>query len=272
MNQTTIKKSITLKGIGIHTGKKVSLKISPLEEDQGIIFKRSKNIVLNVSNIVDTTRAITLGKKENSITTIEHLVASIYMSGITNLLIEVDNEEIPALDGSSLLFIKALEKAGIRRQSRPARVIKIKKPLFIIEKDKYIGVLPSDQFGITYHINFPHPDLQNRIINLPCIDQKVFKSQIAGARTFGFMREVESLMKKGLALGGSMKNAVVLTEDGYLNKRLRFKDECLRHKVLDLVGCLGILGIPVKGHFLAYRSGHTLDLELVKKIAAIYKI
>jgi len=266
MNQKTIKKEISFSGIGIHTGKIINVCLKPLPENYGIIFKRNKSIKLDISNITNMKRAITIGKYKNRIMTIEHLLATIFMYGITNILIEVDNEEIPVLDGSAVKFIQILKKAGIKNQNKKIKPIKIKKPLFILKNDSFITALPSRCFGITYHINFPHPDLNNRVISFEKIDFRVFRKEIAPARTFGFYKEVNDLLKQGFARGGSLDNAVVLTDNGYLNKKLRFKDECLRHKVLDLIGSIAILGRPVIAHFIAYRSGHSLDIEMIKKI------
>ncbi len=269
MNQKTIKKSINFSGVGIHTGKNTKVILHPLSEDSGIIFKRTKKVKLDISNITDVKRAISIGNGKNIIRTIEHLIAAIFISGITNILIEVDNEEIPIFDGSAKHFLKLIEKAGIKEQKKPVSLIKISDPIFVINNDKFIGVIPSQHFGITYHINFPHPDLNNKVINFDKIDYKIFKREIAPARTFGFYKEVQDLLNRGFARGGSLYNTVVLTETGYLNKRCRFKDECLRHKVLDLIGCIGILGVPIIGHFIAYRSGHSLDFKLIKKIASL---
>ncbi len=266
MKQKTIKKSIEFSGLGIHTGAISKIKLKPLPENSGIIFKRYKKIKLNITSISNTNRAITIGKKNNSIITIEHLIASLYMMGISNILIETVGPEIPALDGSAKKFLKLIEHAGIVEQPAPQNEIIIKKPIYVLKKDKYIAVLPSKTFDITYHINFEHPKLKNQFIHFTNITYQTFKKEIADARTFGFYEEVKDLLSRGLAKGGNLKNAVVLTKDGYLNKKLRFKNECIRHKVLDLIGCISILNAPIKGHFIAYRSGHNLDYELIKKI------
>lgn len=266
MIQKTIKKEISFSGIGIHTGKIINVCLTPLPEDSGIIFKRNRTIKLDISNITNVKRAITIGRDKNRIMTIEHLLATIFMCGITNILINVDDGEIPVLDGSALKFIQILKKAGIKEQNRRIKPIKIKKTIVILRNDRFIAVLPSRYFGITYHINFPHPELSNRFISFERIDFRTFKREIAPARTFGFYKEVKDLLRQGFARGGSLDNAVVLTDNGYLNKKLRFRDECLRHKVLDLIGSIAILGRPIIAHFIAYRSGHSLDIEMIKEI------
>jgi len=272
MYQMTIKKYIEFKGIGIHTGNLTIVKLFPAPENSGIkfIYKDNIEIPLSVENILNTERSITIGNKNIQIHTIEHLIAAIYMSGISNLIINVNNNEIPILDGSSYQFLKILKKAGIKKQNQKLRLIEIKDLEFISKDDKFVACVPYNKFGILYYINFLHPMLKNKFIFLSDITFKFFKKNIAPARTFGFYNEIKNLLDKGLARGGSLKNAVVFTDSYFLNKKLRFEDEPLRHKILDLIGAISILNKPVKGLFIAYRSGHSLDFELIKRIILKY--
>ncbi|MBU1077494.1 MAG: UDP-3-O-acyl-N-acetylglucosamine deacetylase [Spirochaetes bacterium] len=273
MFQKTIKKIISFYGIGLHTGKQVTLSFHPAPAGSGIIFEIQNNkIELSISNIPKTLRSISIGKSSNTIMTIEHLAASLYMLGITNLIIRIDGTEIPALDGSALSFVKLLKKAHPLIQNSPIQPLFISHIIKIEEKDRFIIALPSHELKITYHINFPHPSLRHRVIHFNHIDEKVFIKKIAPARTFGFLNEVDSLIKKGLALGGDLNNAVVLADTGYVNKKLRFKDECIRHKVLDFIGALALLNRPVRGHFIVYRSGHDLDIRFIKKLKQDKKV
>ena len=267
MIQKTIKKSISFSGTGLHTGNKIKITLKKAPEDHGIIFLyNNEKIPFNINHIAHTIRSITIGKKKKQIMTIEHLMASIYMEGITNLNIEIDHNEIPAMDGSAKQFLNIIKKCGIKTQKKKVPVLKITKPVQLIDKDKFIVALPSDQLKITYGVDFPHPELKNKTIYFQKITLPVFKKDIAPARTFGFEKEVNSLLKKGLALGGNLKNAVVLTENGYLNKKLRFKDECIRHKVLDFIGALAFINKPIRAHFIIYKSGHKFDLQFIKKL------
>ncbi len=267
MFQRTIKKSISFSGIGLHTGKKTGIIFKPVPVNTGIIFILKNNkIKLAAKNIIYTTRSMTIGNKETTIMTVEHLAASLYMSGITNLYVEIDNNEIPAMDGSALSFLKLIKKCGIVNQDKPIKKKFLTRPVKLIQEDKLIIALPSDRLRITYGIDFDHPDLKNQSIHFDDLTPEIFKKQIAPARTFGFQKEVDSLYKKGLALGGSLKNAVVLTDKGYLNKKLRFKDECIRHKVLDFIGALAFLNQLIDAHYMVYRSGHKFDIQFIKKL------
>ncbi len=267
MFQKTIKKIISFSGIGLHSGKKTNVLLQPSPINTGIIFQFKKiKIPLSIENVTDTVRSINISKKEINIITIEHLIASLYMLGITNLIINIDNNEIPSMDGSAAPFIKLIKKAGIHTQNKPLHLIFLKKPVKFIQKNKFIIALPSHELKITYHINFPHPVLRNQSIFFDKINEKTFIKHIAPARTFGFLNEVESLLKKGLALGGNLNNAVVLTETGLVNKKLRFKNECIRHKILDFIAALSFLHSPICAHFLIYKSGHKLDIQFVKKL------
>ncbi len=198
--------------------------------------------------------------------TIEHLSAALYMLGITNLFININNNEIPALDGSSKAFTKLFYKSGIYLQKKPIHLSFLKKNISVYDGEKFIIGLPSHKLKITYNINFPHPKLRHKTIFFNNINENVFKKEIGPARTFGFLNEVNDLLKKKLGLGGTLKNTVILTETGYVNNKLRFKDECIRHKVLDFIGALALVNRPVHAHFIIYKSGHKLDVKFMKKL------
>lgn len=267
MFQKTIKRAVSFSGIGLHTGKKTSVTLEPAMENTGVVFNYNDSLInVTVNNIYNTTRSIGIRSKNINITTVEHLLAAIYMCGITNLIIKIDNKEVPALDGSAGQFLKLIIKAGFINQDKQVKPIILSSPIGLIEENKIIMAMPCDRLKITYSIDFKHPDLHDKSIHFDKVDLNIFQKNIAPARTFGFYKEVSSLLKKGLVKGGNLKNAVVLTDDGYLNKKLRFPDECIRHKVLDFIGALAFLNRPVIAHFFIYKSGHEFDLKFIKKI------
>jgi len=267
MIQKTIKNPVSFSGIGLHTGKVINVSLSPAPENTGIVFiVKNKKIKAELKNVCHTSRAIVLGSGKTTVSTVEHFLASLYIKGIFNILITLNEGEIPAMDGSALRFLDILKKCGISRQKKAIPVLKLKRPFTLSDKDKLIMALPSEQLKISYNIDFDHPFLRNQTIHFEKIDQKIFTDKIAPARTFGFKKEVDTLLKKGLARGGSLKNALVLTKQGYMNKNLRFQDECIRHKVLDFIGALALLNQPIQGQFRIFRSGHGFDIKFLKKI------
>ncbi len=266
----TIKNATVINGIGLHSGKNVVLRLFPAEENTGLIFRTNKSgraseIKVALENVVDTSNAVTLGDGFNAIQTVEHLLAALYTLGITDLIMEIDAIEIPILDGSSLPFIEAIESIGFIEFKTELEPIIVKNPMWVVDGDKYLVVLPSDELKVSYNIDFKHPLLTGQSYTTK-LDSEILRRDILPARTFGFLRDVEALQAKGLALGGSIDNAVVLTDDGYLNENLRFENECVRHKILDLIGDLSIVGRPIVGHFLASKAGHALDVSLGKFI------
>jgi len=267
MYQASIKKSISFSGVGLHTGLKVQVTIKPAPVNSGIVFliKNSK-IKLSPDNVTDTTRSVSIGRGKHVIRTVEHLSAALFSLGINNLFIEMNEPELPALDGSALGYLKQLLKSGAHTQKAAVKPFYLTRSVSLFEKDSFIMGLPSDRLKITCGIDFDHPDLKEQSIHFSSLSLGTFKKEIGPARTFGFEKEVKALYKRGLALGGTLNNAVVLTEKGYLNKRLRFKDECIRHKVLDFIGMLGTLNCPVHAHFIVYKSSHRMDLKYIKKL------
>lgn len=271
MYQNTIKKSVELIGIGLHKGSPVKLKIEPLESNSGIVFYRSDvdiSIPLTPQNVVDTKMATVIGKDGYVISTIEHLLSAVYAYGIDNLKIIVDADEIPVMDGSSASFCMLLDEAGIVELEEPKRVMRIKKEVQIKEGDKYVKLSPSENLKYDFTIKFPHPVIKQQDYTLHFTKQS-YKEEISRARTFGFLHEVQYLRSKGLALGGSLENAVVLDEKKVLNPEgLRYADEFVRHKILDAIGDMSLIGMNFLGNYEAMAGSHDLNhkltLELLK--------
>lgn len=271
MYQTTIKKSVELVGIGLHKGSPVKLRLEPLESNNGIVFYRSDvdiSIPLSPENVVDTRMATVIGKDGHVISTIEHLLSAIYAYGIDNLKIIVDADEVPVMDGSSASYCMLLDEAGILELDKPKRVMRIKKEVIVQEGEKYVKLSPSPDLKYDFTIKFPHPVIKNQAYSL-AFTKENYKNEIARARTFGFLHEVEYLRSKGLALGGSLENAIVLDEKKVLNPEgLRYPDEFVRHKILDAIGDMSLIGMNFIGNYEALAGSHDLNhkltLELLK--------
>ncbi len=268
MNQRTIQKPVEVVGIGLHKGVPVKLRLEPLEEDMGIVFYRSDKAVsipLDRKNVVDTKMATVLGKDGVVISTIEHLMSSITAFGIDNLRIIVDNDEIPIMDGSAISFCLLLKEAGIKIQSAPKKFLKIKKEVKIELDGKLAKLSPSNQTSFSFKINFDHPAIGEQFYKFKFSTEN-FINEIAKARTFGFLKEVQYLRSIGLALGGSLDNAIVLDDKKILNENLRYNDEFVRHKILDAMGDMRLLGSNFIGSYEAISSGHHLNHLLTKKV------
>jgi UDP-3-O-[3-hydroxymyristoyl] N-acetylglucosamine deacetylase len=265
MYQTTIKKSAELVGIGLHKGSPVKLRIEPLEANSGIVFYRSDvdvAIPLKPENVVDTKMATVIGKNGHVISTIEHLLSAVYAYGIDNLKIIVDADEVPVMDGSSASYCILLDEAGIAEQDAPKKVMRIKKDVEIKEGEKYVKLSPSPDLNYDFTIKFPHPVIQEQAYVLK-FTKESYKKEISRARTFGFLHEVQYLRSKGLALGGSLENAVVLDEKKILNPEgLRFPDEFVRHKILDAIGDMSLIGMNFIGNYEAMAGSHDLNHKL----------
>ena len=273
--QKTLKTEIGCTGVALHSGRKTTLTLKPAEENSGIRICRTdlvngaREIIVNWANVVDTRLATTVGNDHGAtVSTIEHLVAALAGCEIDNVLIEVDGPEIPIMDGSAAPFVFLVECAGTTQQSAHRTAIKILKPITVGEDTRSLSILPSDEFSLDFEIDFDSSaiDRQERAF------QRVganFKSDIARARTFGFEQEVDALRNAGLALGGSLDNAVVVSGDTILNEGgLRFDDEFVRHKILDCIGDLYLAGGPVIGEVIASRSGHELNNQLLRAVFA----
>jgi len=271
--QCTIAHQVAISGIGLHSGRLINVTLRPAEAGNGIVFhrregERTVSIEAVSANVVDTRLATVLGKGGLTVSTVEHLLAALSAVGIDNLHIDIDGPEVPIMDGSAAPFIDLLEEAGVRRLARSRKFLAIRKPLTLVEGEKRVSLIPSRFFRITFDIAFDHPciSLQQRSVK---VTRDSFRQEIAPARTFGFLREVEYLQANGLALGGSMDNAVVIGEDRVLNPDgLRFSDEFVRHKILDAVGDFSLLGYPILGHIRAFKAGHDINHRMVEKILA----
>ncbi len=274
--QQTIQTPISCDGIGLHTGKAVNLILKPAGSDWGIRFvrvdlPRRPVIVAKDSQVVDTRLATSLGLNGYRIHTVEHLLSALAGVGIDNASIEIDSSEVPIMDGSAAHFTSLLQNVGFKTQENRKKFIKIKRPVTVREGDKYIQLFPDDEFKVSYTIEFDHPLLQNQSYTLAVTD-KTFIEEISRARTFGFLKDVEALKQRGYAKGGSLENAVVIDSKGVLNEEgLRYKDEFVRHKILDLIGDLSLVGKPILGHIIAYKSGHTLNFALIRKLLSDQK-
>ncbi|ADL13679.1 UDP-3-O-acyl-N-acetylglucosamine deacetylase [Acetohalobium arabaticum] len=267
--QQTIKQEITYTGTGLHTGnQQITITCKPLTANSGIRFKRTDlpsapEIEAVVDNIVSTKRSTSLGTDQWQISTVEHLLAALNGLKIDNLLIEIDAGEVPITDGSSLVFTELLQKAGIKQQNKKCEIHAIEEAVWAREGDTYLVALPGPELKITYTFVSDHPAVGNQFGEFT-IDEKTFINQIAPSRTFGFASEIEALQEEGLALGGSLDNAVLIGEEEIVNE-LRFEDEIVRHKILDIIGDLALIK-PFRGHIIAVRSGHALNRRLAHKI------
>ena len=267
--QQTLRRSVTCAGIGLHSGHKVSLSLKAGPPDSGIRFRRAdlggREIPAMVENVAGIRYATGLEVDSASVETVEHLLAALISMGVDNVIIELNQREVPIMDGSAAPFVYLVQEAGIRRQAKARRFLKVTRPVSLSMGDKQIALYPSDHFKITYSISFDHPLLthQSREIQLT---EKSFVDQIAPARTFGFLKEVERLRRQGLALGGSLDNAIVLSESGVLNRSLRFEDEFVRHKILDAIGDLALIGYPLIGHLVVNRGGHALHTAFASMV------
>lgn len=269
--QRTLKKSSIVEGIGLHTGKPCRLIFRPAPADIGVHLVRMVNgkrssVRVFAENVKATTNATTIGSKEFSVSTVEHCLSTLAALRIDNAFIEIDGPEIPIVDGSSANFLEAILASGVVEQDQPRKYIYIKEPIQVIDGEKQAFVLPYNGLRITCTIDFSHPGIGKQTIDLD-INEVSFAREIASARTFGFLKDVEKLHSMGLALGGSYDNAIVLDDSKVLNQSgLRFSDEFVRHKVLDALGDLVTLGAPLMGHLILYKAGHDLLNQLVRRI------
>lgn len=269
MKQTTIAKRVELSGIGLHKAVIVRLRLEPQSENSGIVFYRedaAKTIELKPENVVDTKMATVIGKDGVVISTIEHLMAAISASGIDNLRIVIDNDEAPIMEGSSLAFCMLLEEAGIKELDAPKKALIVKKSVEVRDGEKFARLSPANDCKYSYEIKFDHPLIQVQKYEFT-FSKENFKNEIGRARTFGFLKEVQYLRSIGLAKGGSLENAIVMDEHKILNPEgLRFDDEFVRHKILDAIGDMSLLGTHFIGHYEASAGSHKLNHLLTKKL------
>lgn len=271
MSQTTIHKSVRCTGIGLHSGKQVEMVLRPAAEDTGILFSLrngsgSTFLTPAPSLVVETSLATVLGDGRETLATVEHLLATINGMGIDNIHIEVSGKELPIMDGSAASFVYLLKQAGVRKLGKARKVLAIKKSVEFEQDGKYIKASPYDGLRLDYTIDFAHPLIGRQRMVME-ITPENFSQQLAKARTFGFLKEVDYLHANGLALGGSLDNAVVLDEYNILNAEgLRFPDEFVRHKMLDFVGDMAIFGSRLQGHFEVFASGHALNNAFLRHL------
>jgi len=264
----TLRRAVGCTGIGLHSGKPVRLALKPAPAEHGIRFLRTDvgvEIPASLEYLARLDHATTLSRDRVSVSTVEHLLSALHGLGVDDVLVEVDGPEVPILDGSAAPFVILVHEVGLKPLATPRHYLKILRPVEVVRGGKSIRISPADHFRVSYVIGFDHPLLRHQAASFR-VAADTFAEAIAPARTFGFLREVETLRRSGLALGGSLDNAVVIGETGLLNDRLRFEDEFVRHKVLDAIGDLALLGHPVVGHLEATRAGHALHAALCRRL------
>ncbi len=270
--QHTIAEKISCTGIGLHSGKPVQLTLHPARAGSGVVFVRTDlpqpvEVPAIYSAVTSTRLATTLGSGDASVGTVEHLLAALCGLGIDNVRVEVDGPEIPVMDGSAASFVFLIRAAGIFDQNAARRILRVRKPVEVRDGDRLIRIEPARDLRVTYSVDFAHPAIGRQQIRNLAIDDECFEQEICRARTFGFLREVEALWRSGLARGGNLDNTVVMDEFRVLNRDgLRWPDEFVRHKVLDLLGDLALLGMPIEGHVVVERGGHALHQRFVRAL------
>lgn len=271
--QKTIAGQVTLQGVGIHTGNKANLTFKPAEVDSGVTFIRTDvpgapRIKADVGSLVlasKFSRRSSIGNDQIEVQTVEHLMAALSSLGIDNIDIEIDNNEVPGLDGSSINFLDALEKAIIVQQDKLKYIYAVKEPICIQEGSSSITILADKEFKISYTLNYDHPMLAAQFLEI-VVNAESFKASLSSARTFCLESEASELQNQGLGLGANYDNTLVVGKAGVIKNKLRFNDEFVRHKILDLIGDLYLAGCPLRGHVVALKSGHSLNLKIAQKI------
>ena len=272
LKQRTLSSKIRASGVGLHTGKKISLTLKPAPSNSGIVFKRidieSAPIKASLENVFDTRLSTSLSNDEIKISTVEHLLSALAGIGIDNAIVELDGPEVPIMDGSARPFVFMIQSAGIQEQSDAKRFIKIKKTIEVKQDEKWAKIEPFDGFKVAFTIDFDHPAFsetsQSSEIDFSSVS---YLSQVSRARTFGFAKDIELLRKNNLALGGSVNNAIVIDDYKVVNEEgVRFQDEFVKHKILDAIGDLYLLGHGLIGSFSAYKSGHHLNNLLLREL------
>jgi UDP-3-O-[3-hydroxymyristoyl] N-acetylglucosamine deacetylase len=267
--QNTIARPVETEGVGLHTAVRGHLRLVPAPADTGIVFRRTDldNFEIEADGrwLARVSYATSLMKKGVLLSTVEHVLAALYACGIDNVYIELDALEVPILDGSSRPFVEMIAKAGIRRLRRRRRYLQLTRPVEISDGDRHIAAYPSTNFRVRYMIDFPHPLVGREEVELD-VDAESFSRELGPARTFGFLEDVSRLRSMDLIRGGSLDNAIVLTRDGLLSGELRFPDEFARHKALDLIGDLALVGRPLKAYVVAHKGGHALHTALVTRL------
>ena len=272
IQQRTLAEKVSRTGLGLHTGAPVRLSLLPARVDTGLRFVRhngstSHETLACHASLSGSAYATTLGKDDASVSTVEHLLAALYALGVSNARIEVDGPEIPVMDGSAESFVHMIHNAGTNEQHEPRAVMQVERKVAFEDGSRSISIEPAKHLSISYCVDFAHPVIGVQELNIAELRPELFETEIARARTFGFLDEVESLRRAGLARGGSLSNTVVLDADGVINPAgLRWHDEFVRHKVLDLIGDLSLLGVSLHGHVRVERGGHAIHHRLVEEL------
>ena len=271
MLQTTIARSAAAEGVGLHTGVYGHIRLVPAPADTGIVFRRidldNFQIEAEGHNVARVSYATSLMKQGVLLSTTEHLLAAIFSCEIDNIFIDIDSIEVPILDGSAEPFMQMLDHAGLRKLRRKRRYLKVLRPLEVVEGERRIGIYPADEFRVRCYVDFAHPLVGQQEVEM-LVSPDTFRHLLARARTFCFERDIEPLRSMGLIRGGSLENAIVLTNDGVMNGPLRFPDEFGRHKALDLIGDLALAGLPLRARVEAHKAGHALHTQLVSRLLA----
>jgi UDP-3-O-[3-hydroxymyristoyl] N-acetylglucosamine deacetylase len=262
---------VSFSGIGLHTGRFATVKLKPAPRDSGIVFNRvDRQTVIrsHIGAVTDTAFATTLGHGTVKIKTVEHILAALAGLGIDNLIIEVEGPEIPILDGSSTELVSIILEGGIAKQGKKMPYMKIIKPVLLDDGHAEIALFPYEGRKISFRIHFNHHLLGEQNLSVE-LNEETFVKEVAPARTFGFLKDVEYMMANGLAKGGSLNNAVILGDDGVMNASgLRYKDEFVRHKILDTIGDFSLIGFPIYGHIISNKAGHSTNLKFMKKLVS----
>lgn len=271
MQQTTIHQSVGTHGVGLHTGVHGTVRLVPAPADTGIVFRRVDldqfHIEAHGSNVARVSYATSLMKQGVLLSTTEHLLAAIYSCGIDNVFIDIDAIEVPILDGSAEPFMQLIDAAGIRKLRRKRRYLKVLKPVEVVEDGRRIAIFPCDEFRVRCYVDFPHPQVGKQEVEM-VVNAESFRRVLSRARTFCFESDIQPLRSMGLIRGGSLENAIVLTKSDIMNGPLRFSDEFGRHKALDLIGDLALVGLPLLGSVVARKAGHALHTQLVSRLLA----
>jgi UDP-3-O-[3-hydroxymyristoyl] N-acetylglucosamine deacetylase len=269
-HQRTLERPVECEGIGLHTGERAVMVLRPAPANRGVFFRRmdlagTPTILARPESVVDTKYATTIANDGASVRTIEHIMSALAGMGVDNIQVDLTGPEVPIMDGSALPFVELLRKAGLRRQFAPKTFLKVRQPIAVEVGTRSLRIVPSQRLKVIYTMCFDHPILGEQTSAMD-VGRERYVRDVAPSRTFGFVRDLDMLQRMGLAKGGSLENAVVVGEDGILNGPLRFPDELVRHKILDLLGDLYLLGKPLVGTIIAQGAGHQLHLALVRRI------
>jgi UDP-3-O-[3-hydroxymyristoyl] N-acetylglucosamine deacetylase len=274
MMQHTVQREVSCRGIGLHSGAKIVMKLRPAPPNFGVRFRRMDlghhpAVVAHAHYVVNTSLATSIGSNGATVSTIEHLMAALYVSSVDNVLIELDGPEVPIFDGSAAPLLEILREAGVKEQNVRRECMVITRPVLLQEGEAFVKATPADHFQVRYTIDFPHPLVGKQTL-LWSFNETTFGREIARARTFGFLKDVERMQSHGLAQGGSLANAVVFDDFGILNQGgFRYIDECVRHKILDFMGDLALAGKPMIGRFEVHKAGHALHTAFIKRLVSL---